>query len=160
MFAKKTTNPILTAVLVAGTLDILGAFTHFYLVRHMNPAPVVLKYIASGVFGADAMKGGVGMMLIGLLFHYIIVLGCVLVFYLLYPRVNIMRLNKWITAVVYALLVWVVTNLVIVPLSLVKRGPFNLNNALIAMLVLVLMIGIPITFIVGNYFDRKKAAAH
>lgn len=163
MSQTRPTNPILTAVLVAGTLDIIGAFTHFYLVRHMNPAPVVLKYIASGVFGADAMKGGAGMMAIGLLFHYIIVLGCVLVFYGLYPRVSLMRFNKWITAVVYALLVWVVTNLVIVPLSLVKRGPFNLQHALIAMLILVLMIGIPITFIVGNYFDKKarlKSASH
>jgi hypothetical protein len=154
----KQTNPILLATLIAGTLDILGAFTQFYLMRKMNPAPVVLKYIASGVFGPDAMKGGAGMMIIGLLFHYLIVLGCVLVFYGLYPRVNIMRVNKWITAVVYALLVWAVTNLVIVPLSLVRRGPFNINNALIAMLILVLMIGIPITFIIGNYFDRRKVA--
>jgi hypothetical protein len=156
MNPKKPTPPILTAVLVAGTLDILGAFTQFYVMRKMNPAPVVLKYIASGVFGPEAMTGGYGMMLIGLLFHYLIVLGCVLAFYWLYPRVNIMRFNKWITAVVYGLLVWVVTNRIIVPLSLVRRGPFNLNNALIAMLILIVMIGIPITFIIGNYFDRRR----
>ncbi len=156
MTQSKPANPILTAVLVAGTLDILGAFTQFYIMRKMNPAPIVLKYIASGVFGPDAMKGGAGMMIIGLLFHYLIVLGCVLAFYWLYPRVSVMRYNKWLTAVVYGLLVWVVTNLVIVPLSLVRRGPFNLNNALIAMLILIVMIGIPLSFIIGNYFDRRK----
>lgn len=150
---------ILTAWLVAGTLDILSAFTQFYLTRHINPAPVILRYIASGVFGADAMKGGEGMMLMGLLFHFIIVLGCVLVFYGLYPRLRIMRINKWITAVVYGLAVWVVTNLVIVPLSLVKRGPIQFPAALIAMGILVVAIGMPITFIIGAYFNRKKRGA-
>lgn len=146
---------IFTAVLVAGTLDILAAFTHFYIVRGTNPAPIVLKYIASGVFGADAMKGGTGMMLMGLLFHYLIVLGCVLVFFILYPRLRIMRVNKWITGVVYGCVVWAVTNLVIVPLSLVKRGPMHLDAALIAIAILVLMIGLPITFLLGGHLDRR-----
>lgn len=150
---------ILITVLLAGTLDLLAACTQFYFVRHTNPFPVVLKYIASGVFGQEAMKGGAGMMLAGLLFHYLIVLGCVVAFFALYPRVRIMRINKFATALVYGLLVWVMTNLVIVPLSLVKRGPFQLSNVLIAMAILVVMIGLPISWLIGNYFDRKKDRA-
>ena len=158
---NRTADPIkaiLTALIVAGTLDILAAFTQFYFMRGMNPVPVVLKYIASGVFGPGAMKGGAGMMLMGLLFHYVIVLGCVLVFYGSYPRLKIMRVNKWLTAVAYGLLVWVVTNLLIVPLSHVQRGPFKGNAALIAMLILVGMIGIPITWIIGRHFDKSASS--
>lgn len=155
--AKPTSSKkILTAVLIAGTLDIIAAMTQFYIMRKINPVPVVLRYIATGVFGPEAMKGGVGMMLAGLLFHYLIVLGCVLVFYFLYPRIKMMRTNKLLTGVVYGMLVWVVTNLVIVPLSLVKRGPMTFQSATIAMLILVFMIGIPISLIVGKYFDRRR----
>jgi len=144
-----------TAWLVAGTLDILAAFTQFYIKTGKGPAPIILKYIATGVFGADAMKGGTGMMLWGLVFHFLIALGCVLAFFWLYPNVQIMRANKWITAVVYGLLAWVVTTRLIVPLSLVKKSPFNLTSALIAMGILICMIGIPVTFIIGRYYDRK-----
>lgn len=141
---------IVTAWLVAGTLDILCAFAQVYFMRHVNPVPVVLKYIASGVFGPDAMKGGEGMMVMGLLFHYIIALGCVLVFYFLYPRLGMMRINKCVTAVVYALAVWAVTNLVIVPLSLAPHGPVRFPNAFISIGILVVAIGVPVSFIVGR----------
>lgn len=144
-----------TAWLVAGTLDILAAFTQFYIKTGKSPAPIILKYIATGVFGPDAMKGGIDMMLWGLVFHFLIALGCVLAFFWLYPNVKIMRANKWITAVVYGLLAWVVTTRLIVPFSLVKKSPFNLTSALIAMSILICMIGIPITFIIRRYYDNK-----
>ncbi len=150
--AKKA---ILTAWLVAGTLDLLAAFTQFYIKTGKSPAPIILKYIATGVFGPDAMKGGIDMMFWGLVFHFFIALGCVLAFFWLYPNIKIMRANKWITAVVYGLLAWVVTTRLIVPLSLVKKIPFNLTSALIAMAILICMIGIPVTFIVGRYYDKK-----
>ena len=145
-----------TAWLVAGTLDILGAFTHFYAKTGKSPAPVVLKYVASGVFGPDAMKGGTGMMVWGLVFHFVIALGCVLAFFWLYPNVKIMRANKWLTAIGYGLLVWVVTTRLIVPLSQVKPAPFNIYTALIAILILICMIGLPITLIIGKYFDKQE----
>ncbi|MEO8172107.1 MAG: hypothetical protein ABI581_03455 [Sediminibacterium sp.] len=150
--AKKT---ILTAWLVAGTLDILAAFTQFYIKTGKNPA-IVLKYVARGVFGQDAMQGGVGMMAWGLLFHYLIALGCTLAFFFLYPNVKIMRANKWATAFVFGLLTWVITTRVIVPLSRITQGPFNLSSAIQAMLILVFMIGIPLTLIIGKYYGDKE----
>ena len=147
---------ILTAWLVAGTLDMLAACTQFYLKRGGSPLPVISKYIAGGVFGAGAMKGGMDMILWGLLFHYLIALGCVLAFFFLYPNVKIMRANKWITAIVYGLLAWIVTTRIIVPLSMIKPGPFNLTNALIAIAILMCMIGIPTAFIIGKYFDKQR----
>ncbi|MES2329221.1 MAG: hypothetical protein V4539_06420 [Bacteroidota bacterium] len=150
--AKKA---ILTAWLVAGTLDILAACTQFYFKTDKSPT-IVLKYVASGAFGPEAMQGGIGMMIWGLVFHYLIALGCVMAFFFLYPNVKIMRANKWITAIVFALLAWVVTTRLIVPLSRIKPAPFNFSNAWKAMAILVLMIGIPITFIVGKYYDNNE----
>jgi hypothetical protein len=150
--AKKT---ILTAWLVAGTLDILAALTQFYIKTGKDPA-IVLKYIARGIFGADAMKGGTGMMIWGLVFHYLIALGCTIAFFFLYPNVKIMRANKWLTAFVFGILSWVVTTRVIVPLSRITQAPFNLSAALQAMAILVVMIGLPLTFIIGKYYDKKE----
>lgn len=150
--AKKT---ILTAWLIAGTLDILAAFTQFYIKTGKNPT-IILKYIARGVFGPDAMQGGIGMMIWGLVFHYLIALGCTLAFFFLYPNVKIMRANKWLTAFVFGILTWVVTTRVIVPLSRITPGPFNLSSALQAMAILVVMIGLPLTFIIGKYYDKKE----
>jgi hypothetical protein len=138
--AKKA---IVTAWLVAGTLDILAALTQFYIKTGKSPA-IVLKYIARGVFGPEAMQGGVGMMIWGLVFHYLIALGCTIAFFFLYPNVKIMRANKWVTAFVFGILTWVVTTRVIVPLSRITQGPFNLSAAIQAMLILVVMIGVPL----------------
>jgi hypothetical protein len=145
---------ILTAGLVAGTLDILAACTQFYIGTGKNPM-IVLKYVASGVFGATAMTGGTAVAVWGLVFHYMIAFGLTFFFFLAYPRLSIMRKNKWVTAVAYGLFAWCVTNLIIVPLSKVTRGPFHPDKALIAAAILICMIGIPITLIIGNYYDKK-----
>jgi hypothetical protein len=128
---------------------------NFILRQAKNPA-IVLKYIARGVFGADAMKGGTGMMIWGLVFHYLIALGCTIAFFFLYPNVKIMRANKWITAFVFGILAWVVTTRVIVPLSRITQAPFNLSAALQAMLILVVMIGFRLRLLLGSTTIKKK----
>ena len=66
---------ILVAGLVAGTLDILAAFVQTYINTRKGP-DIVLKYIASGVFGRkEAFGGGDSMIIWGLLFHFIIAMA-------------------------------------------------------------------------------------
>jgi hypothetical protein len=149
---------ILTAGLVAGTLDILAAFTQFYIRTGKNPL-VILKYIASGVFGKEALSGGTAVMIWGLVFHYMIAFGATLFFFWVYPRLKFMAVNKWATAVVYGLFIWVVTNLVIVPLSLIHKFPSNPVQSVIGALILIVMIGLPLTFIIGNYYSKKEEEA-
>ena len=62
---------IIKAGLIAGSLDIIAAFLNFYFKTGKNPT-IVLKYTASAIFGKDAVTGGNGMALTGLLLHYII----------------------------------------------------------------------------------------
>lgn len=57
--------------LIVGSLDILAAIIDYSLSTHKNPV-VIFKFIASGIIGQSAFTGGTGIVLLGLLFHYII----------------------------------------------------------------------------------------
>jgi hypothetical protein len=149
--AQKT---ILFAGVTAGTLDILTAFVHYYLKTGKNPVGI-LKYVASGAFGSTALSGGTAVAVWGLVFHYMIAFSFTLFFFLLYPRLKFLSVNKWLTAVGYGLFVWAVMNLAIVPMSQVPKSAFHLSNALIAATILVFMIGLPLTLIIGNYYSKQ-----
>lgn len=142
---------ILFAGFTAGTLDILAAFVYYYSKTGNNPT-LVLKYIASGAFGSAALAGGSAVLIWGLVFHYMIAFSFTTFFFLIYPRLKFLSANKWLTAIGYGLFAWVVMNLLIVPMSQITKTQFHLANAVINATILICMIGLPITWIIGNYF--------
>ena len=147
------TTALLLTALIAGTLDAIGATTSFLLRGNSNPA-IIWRYVASGALGPAALKGGPEMVLYGLLFHYFIAFCCTLVFFLSYPRIPLLARYKYITAIGYALLVWVITNLVIIPLSHLGMPHFHLQQVLIGMFILVLAIGLPISLLAHHWLRR------
>lgn len=144
------TTALLLTALLAGTLDAIGATTSFLLKGNHGPAKI-WRYVASGIFGKPALTGGTDMVIYGLLFHYFIAFMSTLVFFLLYPRIPALARYKYTTAIGYALIVWVVTNLVIIPLSNAPHGPIHWNSALIGMGILVLAIGLPISLLANRW---------
>ena len=146
---------ILKAGLLAGTLDILAACTQYYLMTGNNPVRV-LKYVASGAFGTTALSGGTAAAVWGLVFHYMFAFGFTLLFFFIYPRLSILSKNKWVTAIVYGLFVWMVMNLLIVPNSQVPKSPFVLSKALVAAAILICMISTPISFMIREYYANKN----
>jgi uncharacterized membrane protein YagU involved in acid resistance len=155
----RTGNPlkvVLIAGLVAGTLDIIAACLLFYIDTGKNPE-IVLKYIASGVFGRQkAYNSGDIMNLWGLLFHYIIATGFAAVFVWLYLKVNFISKNVIISGLIYGLIVWLIMNRVVVPLSHVAQQPFKWSGALKSMLVLMLMVGLPIALVTKKLIKVKN----
>lgn len=140
--------------LLAGTLDILSAFIHVYIVRGTGPE-TVLRFIASGAFGKAAFSGGWGMPLAGLLFHYLIAYSFTMLFFLLYPSLKIMSKNIVATAVVYGIFIYVVMNLVVLPLTRIPKITFQLNKALLATGILIVAIGLPLSFFARKYSRGK-----
>jgi hypothetical protein len=146
---------ILLAGFIAGTLDILAAFTQYYIKTGKSPL-VILLYIASAAVGKEkAYGGGAGMYLLGLLFHYIIAYGLTIFFFWIYPYWRVLARNRLATAVLYGVFAWTITALVIVPLSYIGKFPSDPAQAAIAILILICMIGLPLSFIIGNYHDRN-----
>ncbi len=152
---KKLSSSILLAGLIAGTCDITAACTQFYLKTGKSPI-LVAQYIASAVFGKEAAySGDIGMIIIGFLFHYMVAFGWTIVFFVAYPRLSFLRGNKIVVGIVYGAFVWVMMNQVIVPMTLIGRGPFNLMNAAQAMAILMACIGIPISLVANSYYRSK-----
>lgn len=147
---------ILLAGLVAGVLDILAAIISYYIRTQKEPTKL-FQFIASGVFGKDAFTGGTTMVLLGLLFHLILAYIFAIVFYLIYPKIKLLSKNRIITGLVYGVIVWVIMNLVVLPLSNTPKLPFDAKQAAIGMAILMVCIGLPISLIVHKHYRRNAA---
>lgn len=149
---KSRTGAILIAGFIAGTMGILAAI---YLLAHGN-ALGTLRFIASGVFGKQALQGGPEMAVYGLMFHYIIATSFTVVYFFLFPRVPVMKKNKWISAIAFGIAVWSVMNLLILPMTSVTQHPLNLIPALKNIFILVVCIGIPVSFFADRFYGPNK----
>lgn len=148
---------ILATALAAGTLDIIAAIASVSIKAGDLRVVPVLKYIASGVFGRDAMKGGTEMVLSGLLFHYLIALVFTVIFFLLYPRWPFLQKHTITSGLVYGVVVWVIMNRVVLPLSRIPTGPFKINAWMLLQVgILMCCIGLPISLLIGRYYSKRK----
>jgi len=149
-YKKNALKTILWLGFLVGTLDGLAALLLNY---NAGPAPI-FKFIASGVFGEEAFKGGIEMVVAGLVFHYLIAYLFSTAFYLLYPFSFSVLKNKYIVANVYGGLTWLVMNMIVVPLSKIGPHSFNALAAIIAVLTLIICVGLPVALIA----DKKLQA--
>jgi hypothetical protein len=143
----RTGKAILLATAVAGTLDILSAF--FFSTQ--SPARI-LRYVASGPFGAWAADGGSLAAAVGLLVHFTIMAAMVTVFVLVAQRRP--RLLRWplLAGLAYGLLLYLIMYWIVMPLRFPDlfpvTEPIRIAKALFSHLILV---GIPIALITRRY---------
>lgn len=144
---------VLKAGFLVGSLDMISAFIYFRLRTGRDPL-IVLKYISSAVLGKAAFTGSVGVVLLGLVFHFIIAFTFTILFFILYPTLRSVTANKWITGILYGLLMWTIMNLLVVPMTLITRAPFNWTGAIINMAILIVAIGLPLSWLAARYYQQ------
>jgi uncharacterized membrane protein YagU involved in acid resistance len=152
---KNFWKTVVPAGLLVGTLDITAALVQFYLKTGKDPL-IVLKYIASAVFGPSAYSSGNTMAAWGLLFHYLIAFIWTILFFLIYPKLKLLSWNRVVTGILYGIFIWIMMNQVVVPLSKITPGAFNLKQAIIAVLILIGAIGLPLSFIAHRYYAKRR----
>ncbi len=155
---NKPINPvrfIVVAWLIAGTLDISAAIIQYYIKTGNSPGRL-LRYVASGFFGPSALADGTAMAAWGLFFHFLVAFIFTLFFFWIYPMISRFATNKFLTGMGYGLFVWLVMNLVVVPLSNAPAGPIVLKRAIVGILIIMFCIGLPISLVIGNYYSKKK----
>lgn len=145
---------ILQTGLIAGTLDLIGAIVSSTILNQKIPYKI-FHYIASGIFGKEAFAGGGMMVFLGVLFHYLIAYTFTILYFWIYPKIGFLAINQVLSSILYGAFVWVIMNLVVVPLSNVITGPFNLTQALVGMAVLMLMIGLPVASGSTKFYNRE-----
>lgn len=155
----KPTNLFLTILWVGflvGLLDLSSALIQVKIMFPDRNPLAVLRYIAGAVFGKERANADDSMLFFGALFHFIIAYCFTIVFFLLYPHIHFLSINKLLTGIVYGLFIWAIMNLVVVPQTKIGHRPFVLKNAAIAAGILIIAIGIPLSYIAYKFYYGRK----
>jgi hypothetical protein len=149
---------ILIAGAVAGTLDVTGALIVYTAILKKATVLLILQRIAAAAFGLRALKGGYSMALWGLIFHYIIAFSFAAAYVLIYPYQPLMRKSRILSGVLYGILVWIIMNRIILPMTKLPSIRFQWSGALIGAALLIFFIGLPIAFITDASYKKKISA--
>jgi hypothetical protein len=144
--------------LIAATCDICYATGFSYLYRGVAPSRI-LKSVAAGILGTDAYQGGAGVAAFGLGLHYLNALIITCIFFAVASQVPALVRNPLVIGVLYGIVVYLVMNYVVVPLS--RIGPRPTPPApvwITGVLVHMFLIGVPIVWAASRAFagsDRR-----
>lgn len=146
----RRTNPLAYVVaggLLAGTLDIVFA-TSFWGLRADVPGDRILQSVAAGVLGPVAFGGGLRTASLGLFLHYLIAICMALAWYGVAKRWPMARELPIRAGALYGLVLYVLMNLVVIPLSATRIGSLDPVWIGLSLAVHMLLIGIPIALFV------------
>jgi hypothetical protein len=124
---------------IAGTLDLLQACILFGW-----DIPLV---IAGGLLGRQAFHGGAGTYILGVCLHFFIACSAAAIYYGVSRRLAFLTEHPLVCGLFFGGAVQEVMNLVVLPLSaLHSRGPYELHDLILGLLVHMVVIGLPISF--------------
>jgi hypothetical protein len=115
----------------------------------------VPRAIAGGVLGREALKSeSLAVWSLGLFLHFFITCVAAAIYYAASRRLTFLREHALICGLFYGIAIWLVMNLIVVPLSaLHNTGPFTLAAMVQGLLVHMILVGLPIAFSV-RYFSK------
>jgi hypothetical protein len=130
--------PILVGGLTAGTLDLIAAFLTY--------GWGVPRAIASGLLGSKSFQGGLATWILGVFLQLFIGCGAATIYCLASWKLRFLRDNFFVCGLFYGIAVFLVMNLIVLPLSAVpfKVGPFSVAVLLHGLLIYMFIIGLPI----------------
>jgi hypothetical protein len=129
---------------IAGALDLLQACILFGW-----DIPLV---IAAGLLGREAIHGGVGTYVLGVVLHFFIACSAAAIYYGASRKLVFMNEHPLVCGLFFGGAVQEVMNLVVLPLSaLHARGPFKLDDLILGLVVHMVVIGLPISYSVRRF---------
>ena len=134
---------VLAGGLVAGTLDIAYACV-FWVVKASVPAQRIFQSVAAGLLGESARQGGWATAVLGLALHYFIATSMSVTYYLVSRRWRALVQRPVLYGALYGLLLYVVMNYIVVPLSAAGTGSRDPLWVGLSIVVHALLIGVPI----------------
>ena len=139
---------ILITGLVVGLLDIVAACT-MAVARGSTPLRL-LQFVASGLLGRSAFQGGVSTAALGLVLHFAIAFAVVVVFSVALQKIAVVRKRVAAAGIVYGLVVWLVMNFLVLPLS-AARPRHALVPDLIQIAIHMFIIGLPTALLLRRF---------
>ncbi len=141
---------MLTGITV-GILDGAAALLNAWF-RSAIPPARVFQYIASAMFGRDAYGGGGSMIATGVFLHFLVAIIWSAVFFVAFPRVPLLRGNKWWVGCAYGIIVWLAMNFVVLPLTQAPPLKFTVQGVVTGLLIHMLIVGVPIVLMVRRWY--------
>lgn len=134
---------ILYGGLVVGVLDILYAFTFWWL-KGVGPVRI-LQSVAAGVLGADARTGGAFSATLGGVLHFFIAFTIAAVYYAASLKLPVLIRRPFVSGLAYGVAAYFFMNYVVIPLSAVPRStaPFNVAWFTCSLIAHALFVGLP-----------------
>lgn len=159
-FTKSTsaTKTLLWSGFIAGNLDAVAGIIVYFIYFGLNPLQV-LQFIASGIYGPTAINGGAFMVLAGLFLHFLIAYVVAIIYFYLYPKINLLSKYEVLAGLIFGLGIWLIMNLLVLPNSNIPKSPFDSGLAAIGILWHMVLVGLPIAIITSKYFSQKKLKA-
>ena len=136
---------VLAGGLVAGTLDITYACV-FWGIKAGVPAPRIFQSVAKGLLGPAAFKGGAATAALGLFLHYFIATTMSVTYYFAAREWSPLRRHPLAAGAAYGLLLYVIMNYVVLPLSAAGSGSPDRLWVALSIAVHMFLIGVPIAF--------------
>ncbi|MGB9429458.1 MAG: hypothetical protein WCC11_06215 [Gammaproteobacteria bacterium] len=159
--------PVLTAILlgglIGGTIDIGSAA----LINRFSPV-VILHAIASGLIGKASFSGGAATAFLGLLLQWSMALLIAAIYMTATARIPGMRRRWRSTGIIAGVVIFIVMNYVVVPLSAAPFRPeLNLHSLLTAFtpykfvgnLLAMILFGLIIGFFAHYLTSARKAVS-
>ena len=133
-------RPIVIGGAIAGTLDKISGFISFGLKSAQG--------IAAGLVGRSiAFQGGAATWILGMLLHFFIAFTAAAIYCLASRRLKFLSEHWLVCGLFYGMAVFLVMNLVVLPLSALHlTGPYQLHGLVQGLLVHMVLIGLPISF--------------
>jgi hypothetical protein len=129
---------------IAGTLDLTQAIILFGA-----RIPLV---IAGGLLGRQALERGVGTYVLGVALHFFIAFSAATVYYAASRRLGFLKEHPLVCGLFFGAAVEEVMSLIVLPLSaLHARGPYQLRDLILGLLVHMVVVGLPISFSVRRF---------
>lgn len=146
-------NAIVYGGLAVGVLDGLAAATLSSL-RGSGPIRV-FQYVASGLIGRASFQGGWETFLLGVLLHFLIAFIWTAIYYGASLRLPALIRRPAICGPIYGVVVYFAMQIIVVPLSAIRKPPFLFASPLLGIIVHIFCIGLPIAI-----FARRSARSN
>ena len=145
-------SSLLRTVVFGGTFVFLAQAIHMSIIVGLiqkSPVMGAWQYIASGALGLSAFEGGIGTALVGVFFHFLISFIVAGIFIFAAGRLPVLRRNLIIGGLLYGLGVFIVMNMIVIPLSAAPPLPAPTTPWLIeAALEHILFVGLSLGLLV------------
>lgn len=128
---------------IAGTLDILAAI---FILAGGNAAGV-FRYIAHAALGEAAYRGGVMMVMLGIVFHYFIAFCFTFCYFLVARFFPFLRKHVIISGLLYGIFIWAFMHFLVLPLTHNPPAPFSFAGDWKSIVILMLAVGLPVALL-------------